>query len=116
MERYVLLLHGTQEPFKNLSPEELQAIIGKYKAWRQRLQDSGRLVGSNKLEDGTGRVMRANGSGKVQITDGPFTESKEMVGGYFIIEAADYNEAVEQCRDCPHLGNGTVEIRRIQVV
>ena len=116
MERYLLLLHENPEALPAMSPEELQAVIARYKAWGQRLHSEGRLVGNNKLEDGTGRVLRPNGTGQPKITDGPFTETKDVIGGYFLIEAATYEDAVEQCRDCPHLGFGPIEVRRIDVV
>ena len=116
MERYLLLLHENPQAVPAMSPEEMQAAIARYKAWGKRLHDEGRLVGSNKLEDATGRVMRSNGGGNLKITDGPFTETKDVIGGYFLIEAAGYEEAVEQCRDCPHLAMGAIEVRRIDVV
>ena len=63
MQTYLVLLHESTEATRpELSPEEMQALIARYKAWGQRLQASGRLVGSNKLEDGTGRVLRATKS------------------------------------------------------
>jgi hypothetical protein len=116
MESYILLLHdcGTARP--ELSPEEIQVIIGKYKAWGQRLRDAGRIAGGNKLEDGTGRMMRGAGA-EVRISDGPFTETKDVIGGFYILLAASYDEAVALCRDCPHLEYGrSIEIRRVQVV
>lgn len=116
MENYILLLHDSGIARPQLSPEEIQAIIGKYKAWGQRLREAGRIAGGQKLEDGTGRVMRGTGAG-VRISDGPFTETKDVIGGFYILQAASYDEAVELCRDCPHLEYGSgIEIRRVQVV
>ncbi len=116
METYLVLLHESTEATRpELSPEEVQALIARYKAWGQRLRDSGRLLGSNKLEDGTGRVLRAEG-GQLRITDGPFTETKDVLGGYFMFTAESFEEAAELCKDSPHLDLGVVEIRRIEVV
>lgn len=116
MESYILLLHECAGSKSQLGPEEIQAIIAKYKAWGERLREAGRLAGGSKLEDGTGRTMHGAG-GSVRISDGPFTETKDVVGGFYILQAASYDEAVELCRDCPHLeyGNG-IEIRRVEVV
>ena len=114
MERYTLLLRDNPDGFRALSPEEMQATIGKYKAWSQKLRDGGHYVAGNKLEDGTGRVLRADAGGKTRITDGPFTETKDVMGGYYIIQAANYDEAVEICRDCPHVNFGSIEVRRVQ--
>lgn len=114
MESYLLLLHECDE-YAPLSPEEIQAIFARYRTWSGRLRDSGRFLGSNKLEDGTGRVLRSNSSG-LHITDGPFTETKDVLGGYFLVSAESYEDAVELCRDCPHLDFGAIEVRRIQKI
>jgi hypothetical protein len=116
MQRYLLLLHQNASPNPPLDPERMRAAIERYKAWGQRLHDEGKFVGSNKLENETGRILRTNGGGKVQVTDGPYVETKELIGGYYLIEAASYEEAVEQCRDHPHLTHGTIEIRRVDAV
>jgi len=66
------------------------------------------MRGGNELQQ-TGRVLQPNGHG---IADGPYTETKESVGGYFVIEAANYDEAVEVAKGCPSLHHeGTVEVR-----
>ncbi len=116
MECYILLLHQNEQG-PSMSPEEMQAVIAKYKAWGQRLREAGKFVASDKLEDGTARILRSD-AGKVRITDGPFAETKDVIGGYFVIQVANWDEAVEASRDCPHLhfGFGPIEIRRIQVV
>lgn len=113
MDNYVLLLHETAIS-SDISPEEMQAIIARYKAWGQKLRDAGRMTGGNKLEDGTGRVMRGE-STRMRITDGPYAETKDVVAGYFVIQAESYEDAVEWCKDCPHLSFGTIEVRKIQV-
>lgn len=114
MQNYLLLLHEARQT-ADMSPEEIQAIIGRYKAWGQKLRDAGRMVGSNKLEDETGRVMRGNGA-RLRITDGPYAETKDVVAGYYLIQADSYEDAVEWSKDCPHLEVGSIEVRRIHVV
>ena len=91
----------------------MQAIIEKYSAWAGKLASQGRLAGGNKLQDGSGRAVR-RANGKVAVTDGPYTEAKEIVGGYFIVEADSYEQAVELASDCPHVENGVVEVREIE--
>jgi len=113
MDNYLILLHESNN-MPQLSPEEMQAVIRRYKAWGQRLHESGSFLGSNKLE-ASGRVLRGD-SGKVRITDGPFAETKDVLGGYFLVQAESYEKAVELCRDSPHLDFGAVEIRRVEVV
>jgi hypothetical protein len=113
MPNYMLLLRDNPESFAGVSPEEMQAIIAKYSAWRRQLAESGRLVGGEKLKDGEGRVMRKNGDGTARVIDGPFSETKEVIGGFFAVSAADYDEIVEISRGCPHLEYGTIEIREV---
>jgi hypothetical protein len=114
MSQYLLILRDDPAVFHKMSPQEIQQVFAKYVAWRTRMQEAGRLVGGNKLEDFTGRVLsKAGASAEMRITDGPFAESKELVGGYFMINADSYEDAVELCRDCPHLEYGAIEVRRV---
>lgn len=112
MPNYMLLLHdsGTMPP--DMSPADIQAVIQRYVAWRKKIQDGGRKISGHKLVDGEGRVMRGKDTPK--ITDGPYAEAREVIGGLFIVEAKDYDEAVSLSRDCPHLDFGTIEIREIE--
>ena len=107
MPQFVLLLRDNGSFPTDLSPQEIQAIIERYKAWGEKVR---RLAGE-KLRDGEGRVMRKSG-----LTDGPFAEAKEVVGGFYIIEAKDYADAARKCQDCPHLDFGSIEIRQVEAV
>jgi hypothetical protein len=113
MLKYVLLLHDTGTLPAGIGPAEIQAIIQRYVAWRQSVQQGGRHVEGHKLRDGEGRVIRG-GSGQPAVTDGPYAEAREVIGGLFILDAASYDEAVALCRDCPHLDFGAIEIREVE--
>lgn len=115
MPNYLLFLYEGADAFSETSPDEMQAIIQKYRDWRLRLQKSGAVVGGEKLQDGTGRVMRRTG-GDTSVVDGPYTESKEIIAGFFEIQAENYDQAVEIARDCPHLEYGTIEIREVEMI
>lgn len=116
MPQFMLLLHRSTTAGPARPPAEVQAIIGRYVAWSGELQRSGRLVRGDKLEDGTGRVLRRAGAG-VQVTDGPFAEARELIGGTYIVEARDYDDAAALAQGCPHLElGGTIELRRLEVV
>lgn len=116
MNQYLLILRDDPTVFHKMSPQEMQQTFAKYRDWRTRLAEAGRVMGGHKLEDTTGRILRADGaSSEMRITDGPFTESKEVIGGFFLVNAASYEDAVELCRDCPHLEYGAIEVRRIEV-
>jgi len=113
MAQFMLLLHDDPADFADVSPAEIQRIIGEYTAWRERLEAEGRLVGGRKLKDEGGRHMRRVG-GEVRVVDGPYAEAKEVLGGYFEIEAADYDEAIAISRECPHLRyGGRIELRQV---
>ena len=112
MAEFMILLYDSPTDFSHFSPEEMQAIIAKYQAWGDDLEQRGKLLGSDKLADGEGRVLRSSG-GSVRVTDGPFSETKEILGGYFKIQADSYDEAVAIAETCPHLEfEGVVELRR----
>ena len=115
MPKFMLLLHDDPSGFASLSPEEMQKAIEKYIAWGDRLRAEGVILDGNKLTDQPGKVVRRAG-GQVRATDGPHTESKEVFGGYYVLEAASYDEAVTHASGCPHLEFGSIEIREIDVV
>jgi hypothetical protein len=116
MPNFLLLLHQTPTTFRNLSPEQIQKILGSYIAWREALVKRNKMRAGEKLTDDRGRHLRTH-DGKVSVTDGPFSESQEILGGFFMIEAADYEEAVEIARTCPHLvGDRWIEVRQVQPV
>ncbi len=109
MPQYMLLLYDNPSNWMKLSPEEMQKAIEKYFAWTKKpfTKDSKRLA-----ED-AGRVLRSQG-GKPKATDGPYSETKEILGGYYTIEAASYDDAVKLASEHPHLEyGGTVEVRQV---
>ena len=116
MPKYMLLLHDNPNAFANISPEAMQKIIEKYIAWGKKLREAGVMRAGDKLTDEPGRVMRRK-DGHVHVTDGPYSESKELLGGYYMIEAETYDKAVELARDCPQLEyGGAIEVRQVDVM
>ena len=114
MSKFILLLHEGPNAFPpDISPDQIQAIIQRYVAWRQKVQQNGRKVEGHKLTDGQGRVMKGS-AGSARVTDGPYAEAREVIGGLFIVEAQNYEEVVELSKDCPHLDFGTIEIREVE--
>jgi hypothetical protein len=113
MAEFILLLHEDPSSFSEASPEEMQGVVSEYFAWRDGLMQNGQLVGGNKLKDEGGRSLSRQ-SGNLRVVDGPFAEAKEVMGGYFIIAAADYDAAIEVASSCPHLKfGGRIELREI---
>ncbi len=113
MPKYMLLLHDDTAAFADVSPEQMQTVIEKYVAWGERLRKDGIMTGGEKLADEPGKVIRRR-DGDVRVTDGPYSETREVLGGYYTIEAKDYAHAIELSRDCPQLEyGGTIEVRQI---
>ena len=106
---YMLLFRGT-ELRKSLSPEELQKVSEDWMAWFRRLTEQGKAVAGNPLER-EGKIV----SGKDRIvSDGPFAESKEAIGGYFLLDVATMDEALAIATECPGLPYGIrVEVRPV---
>jgi hypothetical protein len=113
MTRYMLLLRSEPEVFSSLSPEEIQGILSRFAKWRESLTADGRKPEGQKLRDGTGRLMKVS-DGKLIVTDGPYAETREIVGGYFAYDAENYEQAVELAKECPVLSFGPIEIREIE--
>lgn len=115
MQEFILILHDpVDSPFFKLSPEEMQSVIARYKKWSAEMAAKGKLRAGKKLDDTTKRSL-VKGDGGV-VTDGPFPETKEIIGGLFHIEAEDLEEAVAISSTCPHLDFGRIELRRVEVV
>ncbi|HTQ58423.1 MAG TPA: YciI family protein [Bryobacteraceae bacterium] len=108
MSLFMLLLHNEPTAWAGLSPEEMQKATERYMEWTRKAftRDAKRLA------EEPGRVIRSQG-GQIRTTDGPYSETKEILGGYYTIEAADYDEAVKLAREHPHLQFGTIEVRQV---
>src|SRR5262245_2498340 len=115
MAKFTLVLRESGNLFADLSPAEMQAIVARYGAWAEGLRAAGTLVGSQKLRDGSGRLVRRS-SGQVMVSDGPYTEGKEVIGGLFVVEAASYDEALGVANECPHLEFGSIEVREVEIL
>ena|SRR5438876_2053252 len=106
---YMLLFRGAQWD-KGLSPEEIQKIMGHWNGWLERLTVQGKVKAAQPLER-DGKIV--SGKGRT-VADGPFAESKEAIGGYFLLQLGDFNEALEIAKECPALEYGvTVEVRPV---
>ena len=106
---YMLIFRGT-DWYKGLSPEQMQQVADQWMAWFNRLKDEGKCVAGNPLER-EGRIVA--GKNRV-VSDGPFAESKETIGGYFLLKVDTLDEAVVIAQECPGLPHGIrVEVRPV---
>jgi len=112
MNDFLLLLRGGNERMSLFSPEEMQQHMQEYFAWTNKLRSNGSLKDAAPLE-AKGMVLTSE-NGRI-ITDRPLAESKEVVGGYFLITADDIQHATKIAEECPILSvGGEVEVRKIR--
>jgi hypothetical protein len=107
---YMLIFRGA-DWYKGLSPEQMQQVGDNWMAWFNRLKDQGAAVAGNPLEP-QGRIVSGR-NGRI-VSDGPFAESKETIGGYFLLKVDTMDEAVAIAQQCPGLPHGIrVEVRPV---
>jgi len=102
MAQFMLMLHQAPHYNVDLPREKMMEMTKKYMAWGDNLRQKGKLAGGEKLAASGGRHIRLK-DGKPVASDGPYAEAKDVVGGYFILEAKDLAEAEALVRDCPHM-------------
>ena len=107
MTEFVYLYRGGNRP---TSPEEGQQIMQKWMTWLKGLADRGNIIDRGQPLEPTGKIVAANRT----VTDGPFAEAKDVVGGFTLIKARDVTEAAELAKGCPALEyGGRVEVRPV---
>lgn len=110
MQKFILLLHENIEQSEKLSTSQMEELVAEHMAWAKSLENRGMLRGGDGL-DYSGKLIQGK---ECIINDGPYIETKEMIGGYYLIEAKDMEEAVNIAKECPcHLWGGTTEVRPI---
>jgi hypothetical protein len=111
MPKYLFLLHHKVGAYDEMSPDQMQEIVTKHRQWVRRLHEAGAYVANEKLAN-DGRTLRSVNE-RLRVSDGPYVESKELIAGFYVVEATDYERAVELAQGCPVLALGVVEVREI---
>lgn len=111
---FLAILRADPTSYDSLPPDAFAALAAKFDAWAGPLLAEGRFLDGRKLTTDAARTM-TRVAGRVQVKDGPFGETKEIVGGYHLIEADDYAHAVELLKAHPNLDFrlGSIEIRAL---
>jgi hypothetical protein len=110
--KYLLMIHGDETSWDALTDDERQARVAQYSAFARRARERGAMLAGDELQStSTATTVRVE-NGKTIVTDGPYAETKEALGGFFLLEAASMDEAVELAKQlpAPH-GRGGIEIR-----
>jgi len=110
---YLLVLYSNEDGWKNLTEEQQKQGYAAYMAYTEALKKAGAFKGSNRLQPVAAATTVRVVDGKSQVLDGPYVESKEQLGGYFLIEAPDLDSALAWAARCPAAGHGTVEVRPV---
>ena len=112
--RYLCLIYDEEKKLGAMSKGESDAFMGEYFAFTEDIKKSGHYVGGNALQPAnTATSVRVRG-GKMSTTDGPFAETKEQLGGYYLIEAKDLNEAISVAARIPSARLGAIEVRPVR--
>lgn len=116
MADFILFLYDDPSSYEGVSPEQMQAVVEEYTAWAKEMEERGRYQGGQKLMDEGGRILTNDGSG-ILVKDGPYSETKEVIGGIMEISAETYEEAIELAKTCPHAKYGPkIEVRQVDPV
>ena len=109
--KYMLLIHDTENRWGALSDDERQQIMADYRRFTEEIRASGHFRAGSQLQPtSTATTVRVR-SGKRLVTDGPFAETREQLGGYYLVEARDLDEAIGLAERLPSAKMGTIEIR-----
>ena len=112
--RYMLLIYGDEQAFAGMSPEEVDSVFGEYEKYSNWLVEKGWMRAGDPLADTDKATTVRQTDGAVLATDGPFAETKEQLGGYYIVECENLDEAIEAAGRIPTLAaGGSVEVRPI---
>lgn len=111
--QYLLMLYSKEGDWNKMGKADQERGVAAYMAYGEALQKAGALKGSNRLQPTTAATTIRTVDGKTQVQDGPFADSKEQLGGYYLIEAADLDAAISWASRCPGAGHGVVEVRPI---
>ena len=116
MSQYLLSVHGSEAAYAEVSPEAMQRMFKQVDAFNSELQASGAWVFAGGLHPAHTATVVTNTDGKVVTTDGPYLETKEHIGGFWIIEAADLDAALAVAAGASKACEGPVEVRPFQDV
>ena len=113
--KYLCLIYENEKAWEPMTKDQADAVFGEYYTFTEQYRQSGHIVAGEALQPtSTATTVRVR-NGKVSTTDGPFAETKEQLGGFYMIEAKDLNEAIQISAKIPGARMGSVEVRPIMV-
>ena len=112
--RYLCLIYSDEKTWDGMPKDQLDTMMGEYFAFTDGIKKSGHYVGGDALQPTTSATTVRVRNGKLSTTDGPFAETKEQLGGYYLINAKDLNDAIQVASRIPSARVGSIEVRPIQ--
>jgi hypothetical protein len=109
--QYMLMLYVNEGGWSKLTPAEQEQGVAAYTAFTEALTKAGALKSANRLQGSSAATIVRVANGKPQVLDGPYAESKEQLGGYYLIDVPDLDAAIAWAARCPAAGHGVVEVR-----
>ena len=113
--RYLCLIYSDEAQWETMPEADVNAVMGEYFAFTDSIKKSGHYVAGDALKPTTTATSVRVRNGKLSTTDGPFAETKEQLGGYYLIEARDLNDAIQVAAKIPSARLGTIEVRPVEV-
>ena len=114
--QYLLLIYGEEQAAESMPREQMTEVVNAYMAYTEALRDAKVLAASNRLRPTSTATSLRTSDGQIKVLDGPFAETKEQLGGYYLIDVPDLDAALSWAKRCPAARYGTVEVRPIWVM
>jgi len=111
--KYLLMAYVKEQEWPNMTKAQQEQGVAAYGAYMEAMKKAGVIVGSNRLQPSSVATTVRAANGKPQVLDGPYADSKEQLGGYFLIDVPDLDAAISWASRCPATGHGVVEVRPI---
>jgi hypothetical protein len=112
--RYLLLIYGDESGYSDMNEEELQADMQKWWEYDTAIKEAGASPGGEALQPTATATSVRDDNGSPLVTDGPFAETREQLGGYYVLDVENLDEAIKWAHRCPGAKYGTIELRPIQ--
>jgi hypothetical protein len=114
--KYMLMIYRNEADMLAASKVQVEQMTGAYMAYTEALKTAGILVGGDRLQPSTAATTVRIANGKTKVLDGPYAESKEQLGGYYLIDVGDLDAALSWAARCPGASHGTIEVRPLWVM
>jgi hypothetical protein len=111
--RYLCLIYENEKAWETFPPAESEAVMNEYFQFTEDIRKNGKYVAGEALQPTVSATTVRVRNGKVSTTDGPFAETKEQLGGFYLIEAADLNDAIQVASRIPSARHGSIEVRPV---